>query len=404
MRILIADDDEHMRLVLQRTLTSWDHSVIEASSGTEAWSILNGEKISVLITDWMMPDLDGPELCRKIRNHNFENYIYIILLTSRQSREDLIIGMDSGADDFMVKPFWRDELYVRLRAAERILKLENSLIERNNVLLQINTKLENAYMRIRNDLELAGNFQKLILPEPKVLERERLAFDWIFIPSDFVAGDVFNYFHLDETHIGIYLLDVSGHGVASSMLSFQLNRQILPSAGIRSDILYDDTETGERNINSPARVAAILNSLHYKESDLNVKFITMIYGVIDTETNRASFVQAGHPPPILLSRSNEVRLIKTGGPAIGIFPDAQFTEVNVSLSRGDRIYLYSDGIIECRDRTGVEYSEERLISDLRERRGERLEDSLSSISENLLVWLNGRPFDDDISLLGIEIL
>ncbi len=127
MRILIADDEGVSRKLLQAYLERWGNEVVVALNGAEAWRLFEQDHISVVITDWMMPEMDGLELLQRIRATPGRGYVYTILLTAKTQKEDLVTGMEAGADDFLTKPFDRDELRVRLRAAERILHLEQSL-------------------------------------------------------------------------------------------------------------------------------------------------------------------------------------------------------------------------------------------------------------------------------------
>src|SRR5574337_1092851 len=157
MRILIVDDDVDMRRLLLGTLKKWGYDVVPASDGAEAWQILQNESISFVITDWIMPNLDGLELCRRIREGRFSRYIYVILLTAKHAKDELIKGMEAGADDFLIKPFNAGELKVRIRAGERVVKLENDLEEQNR-------KLQEAYSRIREDLDAAVTMQQSLLP------------------------------------------------------------------------------------------------------------------------------------------------------------------------------------------------------------------------------------------------
>ena len=132
MNILVVDDARDMQLILRRILTLLGHHVQLASNGQEAWELLQQQPFQVVISDWLMPVMDGPTLCRKIRSATFEHYIYIILLTGMSSKQSLIQGMDAGADDFATKPIVREELEVRLRAAQRVLALETTLEEKNH--------------------------------------------------------------------------------------------------------------------------------------------------------------------------------------------------------------------------------------------------------------------------------
>lgn len=134
MKILIADDEAISRRLLQGYLSKWGHTVTVAEDGDAAWKLFNQEEFPVVISDWMMPGMDGPELVRRIRQATQSHYVYIILLTARSQKEDVVEGMEAGADDFVTKPFDRDELRVRLRAGERLMELERSLAERNRML------------------------------------------------------------------------------------------------------------------------------------------------------------------------------------------------------------------------------------------------------------------------------
>src|SRR3990172_5660018 len=127
MKVLIADDDPVSRKLLQSYLQKWGCEVTAAQDGGEAWSCFQRDEFPVVITDWMMPELDGVELVRRIRSAPRSGYVYVILLTAKGQKEDLVEAMDAGADDFLTKPFDRDELRVRLRAGERIVELEQQV-------------------------------------------------------------------------------------------------------------------------------------------------------------------------------------------------------------------------------------------------------------------------------------
>lgn len=128
MKVLIADDDSISRTLVKALLSKWGYEVLEAEDGEDAWRILQeDDSPRLVVVDWMMPGIDGPELCRRLRVSGDENYHYIILLTGRDSKEDTIGGLNAGADDYITKPFIPQELEVRLRAGRRILDLQESL-------------------------------------------------------------------------------------------------------------------------------------------------------------------------------------------------------------------------------------------------------------------------------------
>ena len=134
MKVLVADDDPVSRRLLLNYLQKWGYEVSIARDGAEAWRMFEQAEFPLVISDWMMPEMDGPELIRRIRKHSGAMYVYTILLTSRSQKEDFVAGMDAGADDFVSKPFDQDELHVRLRAGERIINLERTLMEQNRAM------------------------------------------------------------------------------------------------------------------------------------------------------------------------------------------------------------------------------------------------------------------------------
>jgi two-component system cell cycle response regulator len=135
MKVLIADDDDVLRHILQSHLTKWEYDVLEARNGLEAWRLLHGNDAPRLaILDWIMPGMDGVEVCKEIRKREDHPYIYLLLLTAKQKKEDVIAGMEAGADDYIAKPFEPQELKVRLRAGRRILDLQAELLSARETL------------------------------------------------------------------------------------------------------------------------------------------------------------------------------------------------------------------------------------------------------------------------------
>src|SRR5262245_59368290 len=153
MRVLIADDDPISRRLLERTLQQWGYEVTTARDGDEAWRFFEQHDFPLVISDWVMPGVDGIELVRRIRSCPRPGYVFIILLAASSHRQEVVEGLAAGADDFVTKPFDRAELRVRLRSGERILGLEQALIERNRVLLERNRQME-------DDLRMACEVQQ----------------------------------------------------------------------------------------------------------------------------------------------------------------------------------------------------------------------------------------------------
>jgi two-component system, cell cycle response regulator len=165
MRALVAEDNPVFQTMLRNMLAKWGYDPIVARDGNEAWRILEcSDSPRLAILDWMMPGLDGVELCRRVRASRSEPYLYVLLLTARTQAQDLVEGMEAGADDYLTKPFNVHELRVRLRAGRRIIELQEELMRAREALREQATHdaltglLNRAAVRdaLRNELERAG--------------------------------------------------------------------------------------------------------------------------------------------------------------------------------------------------------------------------------------------------------
>jgi len=143
VKILIAEDELTTRMLVQVSLENWGYRVESVVNGQQAWSALKRKDApSIAILDWEMPELDGPEVCRKVKEMGKENSPYIILLTGRDSNNDIVEGFDAGADDYMTKPFNNNELQARVRVAERLVRTQTSLTESVAELKEVLNHLE----------------------------------------------------------------------------------------------------------------------------------------------------------------------------------------------------------------------------------------------------------------------
>ncbi|MCS7466920.1 SpoIIE family protein phosphatase [Stieleria sp. ICT_E10.1] len=398
MKILIAEDEEFSRNLLQAQLESLGHNVVAVSSGSHAWGAMQQERFSMVITDWMMPDVDGLELVRRIRTHPESGYVYIILLTGKSERTDLITGMLRGADDFLSKPYDRDELDVRIRAGERVINLERSLKAKNEELARSNQEIERTSQRIKRDLDEAARIQKSLLPR-ELPQNDVVDFAWIFRPCDELAGDIFNVFQLDEDNIGFYLLDVVGHGLPAALLSVTLSRFISPSTS--SSALFPNVASDTPFL-SPSKVASALNE-QFPMDGIGQQYFTLLYGCLNLCTREMQYVAAGHPGPVVIPANDAPRIVQVEGYPIGLVDQPEYADRHLSLAPGDRVMLYSDGVLDCQNTDGEHFGEDRLIAAVNERR-ESLNEDVQSLNNQLVSWCGGRTPDDDISLLAMQLL
>jgi len=375
------------------------HEVVEAADGELAWQLVQETKITFVVSDWMMPNLAGVELCRKIRAANFEDYVYVILCTSKGAKSDLIEGMDAGADDFLVKPIGPEELRVKVRAGERVLTLQQGLADKNRELARINGQLQSAHKLVEEDLKAAAWMQQSLLPQP-TQQAHGIECLWRLEPSGYIAGDIFNCFSMGEHETGFYLLDVCGHGVPAAMLSVTLSMVLTPEATYGSPLMALHPLTGKSEVLSPDDAVRELNRRFQSIDD---RYFTIIYGLFDIRTSTVRFAQAGHPGPILIRKGAKPKTYGEGGMPVGLWPKIMFDCFDIPVQVGDRLLLYSDGVTECIDGTNMAFGEERLLSYLEERADVPLEDLLEDLILKLKNWRGKGECTDDISLLVLEV-
>ncbi len=200
MRVLIAEDELFSRRFLQKTLESWGYQVVVAKDGAEALAFILEHDIRLVLADWMMPVMDGETLCKQIRKHDRPGYTYFIMLTAKQTHEDVVRGLKAGADDYLTKPFEPEELKARLRAGERVVTLENQLTDRVR-------SLENALTHVR---ELQG-----LLPICMYCKKIR---------------DDHNYWHRVEDYVACHSSAVFSHSVCPECYEKHLKQAVASSA------------------------------------------------------------------------------------------------------------------------------------------------------------------------------
>ncbi|KAB2907400.1 MAG: SpoIIE family protein phosphatase [Ignavibacteriales bacterium] len=395
MDILIADDLAETRILLKSVIKKLGHNVYSAEDGAQAWELLQeNPNISLLISDWEMPNMTGIELCRKIRSSDIGRYLFIILLTAKNQKDELIEGMAAGADDFITKPFNNQELDVRIRAGERIIRLQEDLAQKNKKLSDYNERLE-------KDLRSAAKLQESLLPK-RHLELGELSFDSIFIPSLFVAGDIFNYFKLDEDNTGFYLLDVSGHGVSSAMLSFTLSKYLNAEGGSARGVLRKWTPSESNFINtSPEIVLGMLNRI-FEMGEETMQYFTMVYGKYNYQARELEVSLGGHPPVLVMRANGGAEVIDLASIPIGMFRNSEYSKATLRMEPGDRILVYSDGLCDCFD-TGDGKVTENMTDWFRERNYPDVNALSDEIKAKMRNYMENNPDADDISLIIISV-
>jgi sigma-B regulation protein RsbU (phosphoserine phosphatase) len=262
-----------------------------------------------------------------------------------------------------------------------------------------NRRLEAANLQINKDVQAAASVQKSFLPQTAP-NTEGLRFAWHFQPCEELAGDMFNFFSVAPRTLAIYSLDVSGHGIASALLSVTLNRILLPLANESSTVRRHSRESGYHII-PPVRVVELLNQQFIMKPE-EPQYFTLLYGLLDLETLLFSFVCAGHPGPLYIPSGAPARIVETPGFPVGLFREATWQEASLQLYPGDRLYLYSDGITESMNQREEPFGQSRLIDVLVNTKDRPLRESVNALLDNVHDFTTG-PIKDDISIVATEV-
>jgi PAS domain S-box-containing protein len=235
--------------------------------------------------------------------------------------------------------------------------------------------LRRAKDALEHDLQLAARVQQALLP-PAELQLGGLRIARAFHPCTDLAGDALGVVAFPQGPVGLYLLDVSGHGVGAALLSFTLNHMLSPS--VEGALLIEATADG-LSVVSPSRVAERLNRQF--PMDRTRQYFTFVYGVFEPSRGGLQYVMAGHPAPIFLPRTGTPTPLPGAGLPIGMIEHATYVDETVNLLPGDRLYLYTDGVIEALDASEQEFGYERLMAEIDRQRDLPLHAGLDLIAD-----------------------
>lgn len=394
---LVADDSASTRMMLGKMLERWDFDVLQADQGKAALDLCRTRQIDILISDWMMPGLTGPELCRLVRGLPQSHFTYIILMTSKSESREVAEGLDAGADDFLVKPTSATELKARLKAGQRLVRMQDDLIDKNNRISEAYDRLHEIHERIDRDLRAAAKLQAGLIP-PNAGQIGPFEIGLCYRPQGYVGGDLVGYYPIGENRVGIYSIDVSGHGISSALLTAQL-------AGLFDPVRKDEniglvrTSSGTYRPRDPAAIASDLNMRLGRDQDSDL-YLTMVLADVNADTGMVRFCQAGHPNPFVLRTDGSVESIGDGGMPVGLIDGATYETQIVHLQPDERFATFSDGLVEAISPGGEMLEEDGLSQLLRQATGTPAEVLAAAVAGSE-EFVESAGFEDDVS--GIMI-
>ncbi|MEM6826196.1 MAG: SpoIIE family protein phosphatase [Pseudomonadota bacterium] len=397
--VLIVDDSRAHLKLMSTILTRWGFEVAEAESGEAAMAHLKAHSVDLVLSDWVMPGMSGIELCERFRKEGGDAYVYFILLTSKSEVEDVARGLAAGADDFLSKPIDRNELQARIAAGERLIAMQRSVVEKNRLLEATLGQLQTLYDGIARDLIEARRLQQSLVPE-RFCSYPEGDVSLLLRPSGHVGGDLVGTIATDGDQIGLYSIDVSGHGIASALLTARLAGYFSGSTPAHNIALVP-TEDGGHEIRSPEDICLGLNALTIGDMETELYF-TMLFARCDLATGCIEIAQAGHPNPLIQRKGGSVEFLGNGGMPVGLFEEPIFGTFSTRVEPGDRLLFYSDGFTEQVDPEGEMLDEEgleKIIRGLSETSGA---DFIEALTWHLSDYSGDADFDDDISAVFLE--
>jgi sigma-B regulation protein RsbU (phosphoserine phosphatase) len=394
-KILVADDSLLNRKLLLAILAKEQCTVIEAVDGIDALAKAHLEVPDLVLLDIMMPGLDGYEVCRQLKADPKFASIPVIVLSALNQPADKVRALELGAVDYVTKPFDRGEVLARVRNQLQIRKLTASLVQANRDLVAKQKDLD-------ADLRAAADIQSSLIPRSSP-DVNSLDMAWRFVPCSTIGGDIFNVVPLDDDHLAIYVVDVSGHGVPAAMVTVSVAQSLTQHAGIVIEPRSRRVEDGAPSvIRAPSNVLELLDEEF--PMDRFDKYFTMVYMVLNTKTGVVRYCNAAHPQPIVLRRGGRVELMEAGGTIVGLGGVMPYDEGELVLEYGDRIFMFTDGIAEFTSESGEEYGEQRLAELLCDRSVDSVQAACDGVVSALGDFGRGRPPNDDITVLGLEFL
>ncbi|TCO73450.1 sigma-B regulation protein RsbU (phosphoserine phosphatase) [Rhodovulum euryhalinum] len=397
--VLLVDDSRLQRRILRASLERWGYAVAECGSAEEALDICRERPVDLIISDWMMPGMNGPEFCSAFRALPRDSYGYFILLTSKSETGEMVHGLDVGADEFLTKPVNANELRARIASGERILRMEHQLREQNRLLSATLAELRTLYDAIDRDLVEARKLQQSLVRE----HSRRFGASEVTLllrPCGHVGGDLVGFFPAGDGKVGLFSVDVSGHGISSAMVTARL-AGLLVSSSPDQNLALEGGEDGTIHARPPEEVVEHLNRLFLEELETE-HYFTILLALVSLDTGEMRFVQAGHPYPAIQRADGTIEFLGAGGLPVGLIPGAGFEAGVAHLAPGDRVFLASDGITECPSPTDEQLGEEGLCRLLKTNAHVRGEAFFAAIMEDLVAYAGTADMPDDISAVLFE--
>lgn len=387
--ILLVEDEPVTRTSMAARLTRLGHRVLEAENGQVGLDVARREHPDLLIVDWMMPVMDGPTFCEAVRRDPLLKSSQLLLMTAHDQPAQIAEGLARGADDFLSKSASKQEITARVLAGLRTSRLVRALETTGDELESSMLLLQRKQAETEADLQSAARFVQSLLP-PQGNPVQGIALAWEYQPSLALGGDLFNVMAVDAEHLGLYILDASGHGVAAALRSASLMTFLQVDNVLQLLGSYD-----------PVTVLSEANRRFPLSAD--GEYFTLWVGQLHLPTGRLSYASAGHPGALLCSAQSPSQWLTRASCPLGFDPTARFERDRVVLKPADRLFLLSDGIYEVPSPGGELWGRERFQAVIDMGKSTSLPTAIGACFSSARRWQESHQFQDDAAVIGIEL-
>jgi len=384
-KILIVDDEPFNIDYLEQELEELNYATIAASNGLEALNQVSKESPDLILLDIMMPVMDGFEVLKRIKENPCSRDIPVIIISANNDLKSIVKGIELGAEDYLPKPFEPTLLQARISSCLAKKQLHD---------------LQKKYLKsLEREFEIAHEIQMGFLPaELPILERWEVAA--YFKAAREVAGDYYDAFLLPNGNLFCTVGDVCGKGIGAAL--FMTLFRSLVHATATSSFSYPATtqpvfSAGEILQHVVSFTNKYVTETHGDEST----FSTLFVGIFEINSGNLTYINCGNEPPLLIRKDKIIIPLKSTGPVVGVFPEANFLIAETTMSCGDLLLIFTDGIPDALNEEGISFGKDQINKLLDEN---ELPSSLflGKITELLLQFTNNTNQFDDITLLVVK--
>lgn len=395
MKVLVADDDAITRRMVEVILRKWGYEVVVADDGDRAWQVLQEEDSpQMAILDWQMPGMDGVEVCRRLRSQTERPYVYVVLLTARDTSQGLAEGANAGADDYLIKPFDPPRLKMRVNAGLRILNLQSQLLDSVEKYKKADAQLELARVR---EVETGAKIQQTLLLglPPAGLQGARIAA--ITSPSEMIDGDFYDFFVHNESCFDVIVGDVMGKGIPGALIGAAVKSHLQRAL---SQLIYND----RGQLPEPEDIINFVHKDVTKELINLETFATLCYARFDHAKMKATLVDCGHTATIHWQPArNATELLKGDNVPLGFIEAERYKQIEQRFEPGDLFFFYSDGVTEAQPVYGDMFGVDRLRELIRRSGRNEPHKLIERVRSAVIAFTHSETFADDLTCVAVKV-